>query len=714
VDAGSAEGDADVPLASYERRGSVGIITVENPPVNAMSVGVPRAIIGCLEQANADETVKAVVFRGGGGGTIAGADIRLFGRPWPKGEPTLREVITAFEASPKPVIAAIKGSCLGGGMEMALGCHYRVASPDASVGQPEVKLGFPPGAGGTQRWPRVAGVEAALGVCVDGNPVPAAKAKAMGALDAVIEGDLLAGAIAFAEARIAAGGGHPRTRDRAVPAHDPGMFQAMRERIAKRARGQRAPFACIECVEAAVALPIDEGLKREREIFEACMASDESRALRHVFFAERAIGKVPGISKSTTLKPIETGGVVGSGTMGTGITMNFANAGIPVRIFDADRGALDRGMATIRKNYESSVGRGSLTREKAEKALSLITPIGSLGELSDVDMVIEAVFEEMPIKLEVFRALDRACKKGAILASNTSYLNIDAIADAIPGRKGDVLGTHFFSPANIMRLLEVVRTRTVSPETLASVLALGRRMRKVAVVAGVCHGFIGNRMLEGYMREAWFLLEEGASPQQVDAAITDFGFSMGPFAVGDLAGLDIGWRKRKANAHLRAPNTRYTAIGDRLCEMGRYGQKTGAGFYRYEPGSRTPIPDPVVDDLIAKLAREAGIRRRAIGTQEILERCLYPLVNEGARILDEGIALRGGDIDIVWINGYGFPAWRGGPMHWADTVGLATVRAAIERHGREHDFWEPAPLLDRLAREGKGFGDLEAKETEDA
>ncbi|MEX2647626.1 MAG: 3-hydroxyacyl-CoA dehydrogenase NAD-binding domain-containing protein [Alphaproteobacteria bacterium] len=703
-----------MPTASFERRGSIGVITVENPPVNAMSVGVPGAILARLEDAKADPAVTAVVFRGGGGGTIAGADIRLFGKPWPAGEPTLRDVIVAFEASPKPVIAAIKGSCLGGGLEIALGCHYRVAAPDASVGQPEVKLGFPPGAGGTQRLPRLAGVDAALPIIVEGNPVPARKAHDLGILDAIIDGDLLAGAVAFAEGKVAAGNPHPRARDRKAVVKDPTVFQATRDKLAKRARGQRAPFACIECVEAAVTLPFDEGVKRERAIFEACMASEESRALRHVFFAERAIGNVPGVGKDTMPKPIAQGGVVGSGTMGTGIAMNFANAGIPVKLHDSNAAALERGMATIRKTYAGSVSRGSLTQDKADKALALVTPTGDLAALADADIVIEAVFEEMPIKLDVFRALDKTCKKGAILASNTSYLDIDAIADTIPGREGDVLGTHFFSPANVMRLLEVVRTKTASPATLATVLALGRRMRKVAVVAGVCHGFIGNRMLEGYMREAWFLLEEGASPQDVDKAITDFGFPMGPFAVGDLAGLDVGWRKRKANAHLRAPNKRHAAIGDKLCEMGRFGQKTGAGFYRYEAGGRTPIPDPVVDDLIVALAKEKGIKRRAIGAQEIIERCLYPLVNEGARILEEGIALRGGDIDIVWINGYGFPAWRGGPMFWADSVGLGTVLSAIERYGREHDYWEPAPLLGRLAKQGKGFGDLETKEAGDA
>ncbi|MGH6718211.1 MAG: 3-hydroxyacyl-CoA dehydrogenase NAD-binding domain-containing protein, partial [Alphaproteobacteria bacterium] len=494
----------------------------------------------------------------------------------------------------------------------------------------------------------------------------------------------------------------------------PNVFAAMRERVAKRARGQRAPVACIECVEAAVDRPFDDGLKRERELFEACMASDESRALRHVFFAERAVGKVPGVAKDTALKPIATAAVAGSGTMGTGIAMNFANAGIPVKLFDSDPAALARGMDTIGRNYAGSVARGSLAKNAADRALALIAPVSDIAAFADVDMVIEAVFEDMPIKQEVFRTLDARCKPGAILATNTSYLDVDDIAATVPGRAGDVLGTHFFSPANVMRLLEIVRAGTASPATLATVIDVGRRMRKIPVVAGVCHGFIGNRMLEGYFREAGFLLEEGAMPAQVDAAITAFGFPMGPFAVSDLAGLDVGWRKRKANAAKRDPARRYSPVADRLCAAGRFGQKTGAGYYRYDKGDRTPVADPMVDDVIARAAKEQGIRRRAIPDDEIVERCLYPLVNEGARILDEGIALRAGDIDIVWINGYGFPAWRGGPMFWADAVGLAEVLAAVERFGRSHEYWEPAPLLARLVATGRRFADLDQAGAADA
>ena len=694
-------------LVEFEKRGAVGVITVNNPPVNAMSPGVPGGIIARLGEAVADPGITAVVFRGGGGGTIAGADIRYFGKPWPAGEATLRDVIVAFEGSPKPVIAALKGSCLGGGMEIAMSCHYRVAAPDAQVGQPEVKLGFPPGAGGTQRLPRLVGADAALPMIVDGEPVGARKAAELGAIDRIIEGDLLDGVLRFALERAMAGGPHPRARDKVAVVKDPKLFATAREKAARRGRGAKAQAACIDCVEAAVTLPFDAGLKRERELFESCMNGDESRALRHVFFAERAIGKLPGVTKDTPLKTVARAGVVGSGTMGTGIAMNFANAGVPVKLFDSDGAALNRGMGTIRKNYGISVARGSLTQAALESRMALIEPIADLAGLADADMVIEAVFEEMPIKLEVFRALDRVCKPGAILTSNTSYLNVDAIADAVPARKGDVLGTHFFSPANVMRLLEVVRTRSVSPSALASTLAVGRRMRKVPVVAGVCHGFIGNRMLEGYFREAAFLLEEGALPQQVDKAITDFGFAMGPFAVKDLAGLDVGWRSRKSREATRDKTKRYSPLADRLCEIGRYGQKTGAGYYRYEPGNRTPIPDPKVAEMIHAASAEAGYQRRTIADEEIIARCLYPLVNEGARILEEGIALRSGDIDIAWINGYGFPAWRGGPMFWADSVGLRTVADAIERFGRDHDFWEVAPLIRRLVADAKGFGDLD-------
>ena len=693
--------------ASLEREGAIGIITIDNPPVNAMSPGVPGAIQARLAEAQADDAVEAVVLRGAGKGALAGADIRSFGTPWPEGEPTLRDVIAAIEQSAKPVIATLAGYWLGGGLELALACHYRVASRKTQVGQPEVALGFPPGAGGTQRLPRLAGVEAALAMIVSGTPIDAPEAADTGILDRVIDGDLLEGAVAFAGERITAGPPHPLARQRTPELKDPDVFAATRKRLERRARGQRAPVACLECVEHSLELPFDEGIRKERAIFEECMASAESRALRHVFFAERAVRKVPGIGKETPVRAIESAAIVGAGTMGRGIATCFANAGIPVRLMDSDPEALERAVAGIRSEYEGRVKRGRVGAAEAEARIELIEPIETLEGVASADLVIEAVFEEMPLKEEVFRALDSVCGEGAIIASNTSYLDVNHLADIVPGRRGNVLGLHFFSPAQVMRLLEVVRTDSASPETLASVLALAKRLGKVAVVAGVCHGFVGNRMLEGYTREVRFLLEEGASPVEIDSALTEFGMAMGPCAVADLAGLDVSWRKRKADAHLRDPSKRYSAVADRLCELGRFGQKTGAGYYRYKPGSRTPVPDPEVDALIAEVAAESGINRRTIGADEIVKRCLYPLVNEGARILDEGIALRASDIDIVWINGYGFPRWRGGVMHWADEIGLAAVHATIARLDESQDHWEPAPLLSRLASEGKGFADVD-------
>ena len=693
--------------ASLEREGAVGIITIDNPPVNAMSPGIPGAILERLAEAQADNAVEAVVLRCAGKGGLAGADIRSFGKPWPEGEPTLRDVIPAIERSAKPVIVALNGYGLGGGLELALSCHYRVASRKTEVGQPEVLLGFPPGAGGTQRLPRLAGVEKALAMIVDGTHVAATEAAEHGIIDRVIDGDLLEGALAFAAERIAAGPPHSLAREREPVLTDPNVFADTRKRLERRARGQRAPIACLECVESALTLPFDEGVRKEREIFEECMTSPESAALRHVFFAERAVRKVPGIDRDTPTRPVERAAIIGAGTMGRGIATCFANAGIPVRLMDSDSEALERALAAIRSDYERRVSRGRLSAADAEDRLKLIEPIDSLEGVAGADLVIEAVFEEMPLKEEVFRALDSACDEGAIIASNTSYLDVDHLADIVPRRKGSVLGMHFFSPAQVMRLLEVVRTDSASPETLATVLALGRRLGKVAVVAGVCHGFIGNRMLEGYTRQVRFLLEEGASPTEIDAALTGFGMAMGPCAVADLAGLDVSWRKRKADAHLRDPSKRYSAVADRLCERGRFGQKTGAGYYRYEPGSRTPIPDPEVDALIAEVAAESGIERRAIGADEIVQRCLYHLVNEGARVLEDGIALRASDIDIVWINGYGFPRWRGGVMHWADHVGLASIHTTIAGFNESQDYWEPAPLLGRLAAEGKGFADFD-------
>ena len=690
-----------------ERRSAVSVVTVDNPPVNALSVGVPRAIMDAVIAAGDDPTVTAVILCGAGRGFIAGADIRRLGSPWPDGEATLRDVISAFDVSGKPIVAAMHGNALGGGLELAMACHYRVCTPATRLGQPEVKLGFPPGAGGTQRLPRLVGMDKALDMIVTGDPIDGREALSVGLVDRVVDDDLIDGALQFVAEHVTHQTSHQRTRDRTVPDFAPDAFDRYRKQIARRARGRRAPYACIDCLEAAVTLPFSEGIKRERSIFEECVVSDESRALRYVFFAERAVWKIPGLSGTTVTREVNTAAIIGAGTMGTGIAMNFANAGIPVKLLDQDQSSLDRARQQIEKNYAASVSKGRLSPSQKDSRLQLISPVLEFEGIANADIVIEAVFEELPIKLEVFEQLDRVCRPATILASNTSYLDVNALAAATQ-RPAQVLGLHFFSPAHVMRLLEVVRTDRVSDETLATVFALARRLNKIAVLSGVCHGFIGNRMLEGYLREAAFLIEEGALPQQVDRVMTDFGFPMGPFAVSDLAGLDIGWRKRKAQRATNPLPTRYAGIvADRLCEQGRLGQKTGAGYYRYESGNRTPVPDPAVETLIVAVSNELGLERRAIDDSEILQRCLYPLINEGARILDEKIALRPDDIDVVWINGYGFPAHRGGPMFYADIVGPALVYETIcGFRDTLGEWWGPAPLLKQLAINGGRFQDL--------
>ena len=695
-------------LVGYDKCGSVAVITVQNPPVNALSFGVPDGIIDGLEKAAGDDEVVAAVLIGGGRTFIAGADISQFGKPRPPGMASTLDLIDRLENSPKPVVAAIHGAALGGGLEVAMGCHWRCAVPGARVGQPEVKLGILPGAGGTQRLPRLIGVAKALDMIVGGAPVTAAAAAPMGLIDEVVEGDLADGAVAFA-AKVATGAtplrkardGDDKLQD---GRDDPGLFDAARKKIEKRARGQLAPWRCIDCVENAVKLPFDEGIVEERRLFDECLASPQSAALRHAFFAERAANKVDGITKETPTMPVARGGVIGAGTMGGGIAMNFVNGGIPVRLTDASQELLDKGLARIRSNYERSVKSGRFDMAEVERRMAMIEPTLDLADFADVDYVIEAVFEEMALKKQTFRKLDAVCKPAAIIASNTSYLDVDIIA-AETGRVGKVLGTHFFSPANVMRLLEIVRGAETSAETLATTVKLAKTMGKVGVVVGVCPGFVGNRMLSGYFREANLLILEGALPQQIDAVIYGFGFNMGPFAVGDLAGLDIGWSSRKDRG---VSNTELQGrIPDALCEAGRFGQKTGAGWYRYEEGNRAPIPDPEVEALIEKTSAELGITRRAIDDDEILARCLYPLINIGANILEEGMAARSSDIDVIWLNGYGFPAYRGGPMFYADQVGLTHVHDTICRfHDAHGAAWEPAPLLTRLAREGKGFGDL--------
>ena len=698
-------------LVAFDKQGSVGVITVNNPPVNALSQGVRQGLMDAIAKGVADPGISAMVIIGGGRTFIAGADIREFGKP--PLPPDLNSVLAAIEGSTKPVVAAIHGTALGGGLEVCLACHYRVAVAAGQVGLPEVKLGLLPGAGGTQRLPRVAGVEAALKMIVSGDPVRAPKAKELGIVDEVVGDDLRAGAVAFAERVVA-----EKQPLRKISSMDDklaaaranlALFDTFKRSIEREARGYLAPFKCIEAVQAAVTLPFAEGLKKERALFQECMASPQSKGQIHAFFAEREATKIPDVPPGTPAKKIERAAVIGAGTMGGGIAMNFANAGIPVTVVEVTQDALDRGLAVVKKNYGATVEKGRLSQADMDKRVGLITGSLDRGVVRDADIVIEAVFEEMSVKKEVFAALDKIAKPGAVLASNTSTLDIDEIAGAT-ARPESVIGTHFFSPANVMRLLELVRGAKTSKETIATAAELSRRIAKVWVLAGNCDGFIGNRMLAPYLREAEFLVEEGATPQQVDKVIYDFGFAMGPFAMQDLAGLDVGWRIRKGKAATRRKDLRYSQVGDRLCEQGRFGQKTGAGWYRYEAGSRTPKPDPEVEALIAACAKEGGVERRQVGDEEVLKRCLWALVNEGARILEEGIALRSSDIDVTYLYGYGFPRYRGGPMFYADQVGLKQVHADVAAfHTRHGEPWAPAPLLERLAKEGKGFRDLGAR-----
>ena len=636
----------------------------------------------------------------------AGADIREFGQP-PQ-DPGLREVIAQLEDCPKPVVAAIHGTALGGGLELALGCHYRVGDGSARLGLPEIKLGLLPGAGGTQRLPRVIGVEAALKVILSGEFMSAGKARDNGLLDDLVEGgDLVSAAVAFAETLVAEGKGARKTRDLKIEAPSADFFDKTRASIARRSRGLIAPGHCIQCVENAVTLPFEEGLAQERALFSECLASDQSRGQRHLFFAEREAAKVPDVPADTPVLPIRSAAVIGCGTMGGGIAMNFANAGIPVRVLESSAEALDKGLGIIGKNYAGSVSRGRISQEEMDTRMALIDGVTDYSALAEADIVIEAVFEEMDIKKEVFGKLDAACKDGAILASNTSTLDVDEIAAATK-RPEKVIGTHFFSPANVMKLMENVRGAKTDRETIATVMKLAKTINKVGVLVGVCDGFVGNRMLYAYTRQANALIMEGALPHEVDKVIYDFGFPMGPFAMGDLAGLDVGWRIRKRRAKSNATVLETSIIADKVCEMGRFGQKTGAGWFRYEAGSRTPQPDPVIEQLILETAAERGIERRAIGEQEILERCMYPLINEGAKILEEGLATRASDVDVVWIYGYGFPLYRGGPMFWADSIGLQPIYDVMSRLYDKHgDLLKPAASLERLAKAGKGFADFE-------
>jgi 3-hydroxyacyl-CoA dehydrogenase len=688
-------------LVDLARDGDIAVITVDSPPVNALKQEVRAGLVEAVRAAAADPTIRAVVLACHGRTFFAGADITEFGKP--AMPPALHEVIALVEELPKPVIAAIHGTALGGGLELALGCHYRVAVPSAKLGLPEVKLGILPGAGGTQRLPRAVGPEKALRMIVSGEPIGAEEARAAGLVEAVVQGDLVTEAVAFAR-HVAQAQPLPRLRDRSekLQGADRTAFEATAANLTKRARGLKAPYACVEAVRLTLDVPFDQGLARERDLFLDLVAGDQSKAQRHVFFAEREAAKVPDMPKGMKERPVARAAVIGAGTMGGGIAMSLANAGIPVTLIETTDEALQRGLATIGKNYRATAARGGLSNEEVERRIGLIRGAIGLEGAADADLVIEAAFENMALKKEIFGALDRIAKPGAVLATNTSTLDVDEIAQATR-RPGDVLGMHFFSPANVMRLLEVVRGKATAHDALQTAIAIGRRMGKVPAVVGVCDGFVGNRMLHRRTAEAERLLLEGALPQEVDAAVVEFGLPMGPYAMGDLAGLDVGWRIRQHRG-TKAP------VSDALCEAGRYGQKTGAGYYRYEAGSRTPVPDPEVQRLIEETSARLGVERRPIGKDEIIERMIYPMINEGARILEEGIALRPGDIDVVWIYGYGWPVWRGGPMYYADQVGLAHIRERLAFYAaRSGDpGLEPAALLTRLAAAGQGFASLGA------
>ncbi len=699
--------------ASYQVRDSVAVITLDNPPVNGLGLATRQAVFAGIERGLADAAVKAVVIVGAGNVFSGGADIREFGSPKAMAEPHLHSVIRAAEAADKPIVVAMHGICMGGGLELALACHYRVAAPGTKVALPEVKLGLVPGAGGTQRLPRVVGVETALNMIATGEPVNSevlAKLPGQKLFDRLVEGDLIDGAVAFANEKageLARGGVLPLVRHlKATHPNPDAYFQFARNTVKAMAKHFPAPVRCVDCVEQAVkAKSFEEGLLYERAAFLALINTSESKALRHAFFGERAAGKIADVPGDTPRRAIRTVAVIGAGTMGGGISMNFLNAGLPVTLLETKQEALDRGVATIRKNYDAQVRKGKLKPDKLDARMALLTPTLSVDAIKDADLVIEAVFEEMGVKEAVFKTLDEVMKPGAILATNTSTLDVNRIA-AFTKRPQDVVGLHFFSPANVMKLLEVVRGAKTAKDVMATVMALAKVIRKTAVVSGVCDGFIGNRMIEQYSRQAGFLLEEGCTPQQVDRAVEAFGFAMGPFRMGDLAGNDIGWAIRKRR-YVEKPNLRYSKTADLLCEMGRFGQKTGAGWYDYEPGKRAPIRSTLVEDMIAKHRTGLGITPRKVSDDEIVHRLVYSLVNEGAKLLEEGIAAKASDIDMVYLTGYGFPLHRGGPMCYADQQGLYNVLLAMKKFAAnpldDAAFWQPAPLLARLAAEGKSF-----------
>jgi 3-hydroxyacyl-CoA dehydrogenase len=695
---GSINGSIDL-----KRDGDVAVITIDNPPVNALKHEVRDGLVQAFKQIG-DPAVHAVVLACAGRTFSAGADISEFGQPLKP--PGLQEVIKVIEACPKPVVAALHGTALGGGLELALGCHYRVAAPGTRVGLPEIKLGILPGAGGTQRLPRLMGPEKALAAILTGDPIPTAQAHADGIIDEIVSGDLVGGAIAFARKVVAEKRPLTLVRDRAdklqAARANPQSYGDAAAKLTSRSGGRRAPAAVIESVRNAFTLPFDEGLAREQALFRELVVTDESRAQRHVFFAEREAARVPDMPASVKARPFQRAVVIGAGTMGGGIAMSFANVGIPVTVVETAKDFLAKGLDRVADTYRTTIKRGRLTQEEMDKRMALIAGSIELEAAANVDVVIEAVFEEMGLKKEIFGKLDRIARPGTLLATNTSTLDVNEIARATQ-RPQDVLGTHFFSPANVMRLLEIVRGKATSFEALATAIALGRKLNKVPAVVGVCDGFVGNRMLAKRGTEAERLLLEGALPQEVDGAVTEFGFPMGPFAMGDLAGLDVGWRIRKARGV-------HAVITDPLCEAGRFGQKTGKGYYIYQAGSRTPTPDPEVEQIIVQASRRLGIERRKISREEIVERMIYPMINEGARILEEGIAYRPSDIDVIWIYGYGWPVWRGGPMFYADLVGLPHIRDRLALYAQRSGdkSLQPAPLLTKLAAEGRGFASFTA------
>ncbi len=691
----------------FERRGEVAVLQIDNPPVNGLNLAMRRGLAAGLQRARNDPKVRVVVITGTDKVFSGGADIREFNTPAATAEPNLLQVIDAVESSNKPVIAAINGICMGGGLELALACHYRVATPNATMGLPEVKLGLLPGAGGTQRLPRAVGAKLALQMVVSGEPIDADAGLKAGLVDRIVPGDTFQGVLDFAQG-LSGRRTHPRLWA-GLTLLPPGeeadeFFRQARVEVARASRGLIAPMKCVDAIEAAVQRPFEEGVKIERSMFLELVASEQSKALRHAFFAERAAAKID-VPEDTATRPINTAAIIGFGTMGGGIAMSFANAGTPVTVLESSQEALDKGMETCRRNWQASAKKGRLTEAQVDERLALLRPTLSHADLAAADIVIEAVFEDMAVKQKVFTELDRVARPGAILATNTSTLDVNRIA-ASTKRPADVIGMHFFSPANVMRLLEVVRGEATAPDVLATVMKLARRIKKVAVVSGVCDGFIGNRMLEHYVRQALFVVEEGASPQQIDKALTDFGMAMGIFAVSDLAGLDIGYAIRQRR-YKEKPQVRYPRIADRVVELGRLGQKTGKGWYRYEGGSRTPQVDSEVEALIDAYRKEIGVTPRAISNEEIVQRCIFALVNEGARILEERIAQRASDIDVVYLTGYGFPSWRGGPMYYAESVGLRNVVAAIQHFASlpnaDAEFWQPAPLLAERAASGRRF-----------